>query len=66
VQPRDAEVLIDGEPWDAPDSSDRLVVELPEGEHRIEVRKDGFLTYSSTVRVRAGETVPVNVSLARE
>jgi hypothetical protein len=66
VQPRDADVLIDGEPWDAPDTSDRLVVELPEGEHRIEVRKEGFTAYTSTVRVRAGETVTVNVSLARE
>ena len=41
-------------------------VELPEGEHRIEVHKDGFATYSSSIRVRRGETTTVNVSLARE
>ena len=66
VQPGDADILIDGEPWEGPDTSDRLVVELPGGEHRIEVRKTGFATYSSTVRVRRGETTTLNVSLARE
>ena len=66
VQPGDAEVLIDGESWEGPDTSERLVVQLPEGEHRIEVRKDGYATYGSTVRVRRGETTAINVSLARE
>jgi hypothetical protein len=66
VQPRDAEIVIDGESWDAPESSERLVVELPEGEHRIEVRKEGFAAYASTVGVRRGETTTINVSLARE
>ena len=66
VQPRDAEIVIDGERWDSPPSAERLVVELPEGEHRVEIRKDGFETYVSTVRVRRGETTTVNVSLARE
>jgi hypothetical protein len=63
VQPGDAEVLIDGESWDGPDTSDRLVIELPEGEHRVEVRKDGFATYTATVRVRRGETTTLNVTL---
>lgn len=66
VQPGDADVLIDGEPWDGPDTSDRLRVELPEGEHRVEIRKDGFTTYSSTVLVRPGETTTLNVSLTQE
>ena len=66
VQPRDAEILIDGEAWEGPEGGDRLVLELPAGEHRIEVRKDGFASYSSSVRVRPGETTNLNVSLARE
>jgi hypothetical protein len=66
VQPGDADVLIDGEPWEAPETSARLVIELPEGEHRIEVRKDGFATYTSAVRIRRGETSALNVSLTRE
>lgn len=64
VQPADATVLIDGERWDTSAGDDRLLVELSEGEHRVEIRKEGFKTYSSSVRVRAGERVPLNVSLA--
>ncbi len=63
VQPADAEVLIDGERWEAP-GGERLLVQLSEGEHRVEVRKAGYRTYTSTVRVRSGETVPLNVSLS--
>ncbi len=66
VQPGDAEVLVDGESWEGPDTADRLVIQLPEGEHRVEVRKEGFTAYSSTVRVRRGDTTSLNVSLARD
>ena len=44
--------------------ADRLLLELIEGTHRVEIRKEGFKTYSSTVRVRQGETVTLNVSLS--
>jgi PEGA domain len=63
VRPADASVFVDGEPWNAPQGEDQFVIELTEGPHRIEVRKSGFQTYSSTVRVRRGETVRLNVSL---
>ena len=62
VQPGDAEIAIDGERWEAP-GGERIVVQLSDGTHRIEVRKDGFRAYSSTVRVHAGETTTLNVSL---
>jgi hypothetical protein len=62
VQPEDAEVLIDGERWESP-AGERVVVQLLEGEHRVEIRKTGFRTYTSAVRVRSGETVSLNVSL---
>lgn len=65
VQPADAEVLIDGEKWDAPAGEPRLFVQVSEGTHRVEIHKDGYRPYTSTVRVRAGETVPVNVSLTQ-
>jgi hypothetical protein len=64
VQPRDAEVLIDGQRWDGSNDSDRLVVELAPGVHHVEVRKDGFRTYRSDLTVRRGETTTVNVGLA--
>ena len=63
VRPSDATVVVDGEPWTAPEGEDQFVIELGEGPHRVEVRKDGFQTYSTTVRVRRGETVRLNVSL---
>ncbi len=66
VQPDDAEVLIDGDRWEAPPPGDRLVVQLSDGEHRVEIRREGYRPFSTTVRVRRGETSPLNVSLARE
>ena len=39
---------------------------LAEGPHRIEVRKDGHRPYTTTVEIRRGETVTLNVSLPRE
>jgi len=66
VQPGDAEVSIDGEPWRAPSGQERLVVEVSEGSHTIEIRKSGYRTYVTQVDVRRGETTPVNVSLRGE
>jgi hypothetical protein len=63
VRPIDATVLVDGEIWTAPQGEEQFVIELAEGPHRIEVRKDGYQTYSTTVRVRRGETVRLNVGL---
>jgi len=63
VQPEDASVTIDGERWDSPQGGSRLAVQLAPGSHRIEVRKDGFRTYSSTVQIRPGEQQNLNISL---
>jgi hypothetical protein len=63
VQPADAVITIDGERWDSPEGGSRLIVQLAAGEHRIEVKKEGFKTYTSTVQIRPGENQTVNVSL---
>jgi hypothetical protein len=63
VQPGDAVVVIDGERWDSPEGGSRLVVQLSAGSHRVEVRKDGFKPYTSTVQIRPGETQALNISL---
>ncbi len=63
VQPADAEVFVDGERWQGPEGQGPLVVHLAEGMHHVEVRKDGYVPFSTDVRVRAGETSPLNVSL---
>jgi hypothetical protein len=63
VQPGDATVLVDGEPWRGPQTQDRLVIQLAEGPHRVRVEKPGFQTFTVDVDVRAGETASFNVSL---
>jgi PEGA domain len=63
VRPSDAEVMVDGEKWTPTQGDDQFVIELAEGPHSIEVRKNGFQTYSTTVQVRRGQSVRLNVSL---
>ena len=63
VQPGDASVYIDGEPWRGPQGQDRLVIQLAEGSHRVRVEKPGFQPFEVQIDVRAGETTSLNVSL---
>ena len=65
VQPADATLLVDGEEWSAPEGDGPILIDLPDGAHEIEVRKDGLPAYRRTVQIRAGRTLPVNVSLSR-
>ena len=65
IQPRDAVVFVDGQEWNAPEGQEPLVIELADGSHAVEVRKQGFTSYRTEVRVRSGETVALNVSLSR-
>ena len=65
VQPGGATIMIDSERWEGPQGDDRLVLQLAEGPHRIEVRKDGFESFTTDITVRRGETTPLNVSLRR-
>jgi len=66
VQPGDAEVSIDGEPWRGSGGQDRLTVEVAEGSHTVEIRKPGYRTYVTQIDVRRGQTTPLNVSLRGE
>jgi hypothetical protein len=66
VQPGEADVLLDGEAWEGPGDDERLVVQLGVGTHRLEIRKDGYRSYSTEVNVRAGETTVLNVALTRQ
>lgn len=66
VQPSGAVVHIDGERWDGPEGrDDRLVVQVPEGHHVIEIERDGYERFTTEVEVRRGETRTLNVSLRR-
>jgi PEGA domain len=63
VQPADAEILIDGERWDGSEGDSRLSVQLADGPHRIEIRREGYRPYTANVRIRRGQTETLNVSL---
>ncbi len=65
ILPADAVVTIDGERWETSDPSARLVVELSDGEHRVDVQKEGYTPFTTTVQVRSGEVTLLNVSLSR-
>ena len=66
VQPPDAEVFVDGERWDGSGAGNRLTIQLPEGSHRVEIRKPRFQAYTTVIQVRRGETATLNVSLTQE
>jgi hypothetical protein len=59
-------VFIDGERWEGPAAEEALVVQIAPGGHSIEVRKEGYRTYTAQIDVRAGETSPINISLPRQ
>ena len=65
MQPADAQILIDGERWDGLEGDSRLSVELADGPHRIEIRRDGYRSYTANVRIRRGQTETLNVSLTQ-
>ena len=64
VQPGDALVLIDGERWQT-SGADRLEIRVAPGEHRIEIQKDGYQPFTTSIKVGQGVTAPINVSLTK-
>ena len=63
VMPPDAVILVDGEAWARPQGENRFSIDLTEGPHQVEVRKDGFRPYVRTVDILGGRTFTLNVSL---
>ena len=63
VRPPDAEIVIDGERWLGSEIAGVMVIQLPPGVHRVELRSRGGRPYSTEVTIRAGETTPLNVGL---
>ncbi len=66
VQPADAEVLIDGEPWQSSQGDEPLVVQLGSGTHEIEIRKEGYRTYLTEIPLGSGQSRTLNVSLTKQ
>jgi len=69
VRPMGAEILIDGEPWPSDPSgeaSDALVIHVPAGEHRVEIRSAGHEPFVTDVSVEPGKTTTLNVKLPQD
>ncbi len=65
VKPPDAEIFIDGEKWTGSETTAPLQVQLAPGRHRVEIRSPQRESFVRDVMIRADETTPLNVSLAR-
>ena len=63
VEPADAGVFIDGEPWHGSQAQNRLSVQLPQGMHHLQIEKAGFQTFAVDFEVKAGQTTSLNVNL---
>lgn len=63
VNPPDAVILIDGEVWDRSPGDSRFSIELTEGVHQIEIRKEGYGSYARTIDVYRGRVSTLNVGL---
>jgi hypothetical protein len=65
VNPADSVIVIDGEVWERPEGENRFSIDLAEGPHQVEVRKEGYGSYVRTIELRRGRTYTLNVSLTR-
>ena len=64
VQPPGSEILIDGAPWrGSADADGVLAIQVPAGTHRIEIRREGYVSYIADVNVRPSASTPLNVML---
>lgn len=66
VRPTGSSITIDGQLWEGPRGRERLIVQVPEGHHRVEISRKRYETRTIDVDVRAGETRPLSVTLERQ
>jgi len=66
VQPGGSAIFIDNGHWDGPVGDERLLIQVADGSHHVEIVKDGYKQFSTDLQVHRGETIPVNVSLSPE
>ena len=63
VRPVDAEIYVDGERWEDGRTGERILIQLPERRHHVEVRRDGASAYEEDVLIRRDRTLTLNVLL---
>jgi len=42
-----------------------LIRELADGQHQVEVRREGYRPYTANVRIHRGQTESLNISLTQ-
>ena len=65
LDPADARIYVDGEAWATVPGSSEFVIHLPAGWHQLEVRKDGYQTFSTRIELTEGQTTRLNVTLVQ-
>jgi hypothetical protein len=65
VEPGGSVVHVDGDRWDGPSGDERLIIQVPEGHHTIEVERSGYEPFKTELDARGGETVPISVNLRK-
>jgi hypothetical protein len=65
IQPSDVDVTVDGRKQTLAPGQDRLIIQLPEGVHRLVIQKAGFQTWETDLQIRRGRTLAFNVSLVK-
>ena len=63
LQPADADVMLDGQPLSIPRGQGPLVIDLSEGRHVVQARKQGYVGYLTEVQVRRGEMATLDINL---
>jgi hypothetical protein len=63
VQPQESEIVIDGKPWPSEGGPEPLVIHIPAGEHRVEIRSAGHAPFETRVVIDPGKTTTLNVRL---
>lgn len=65
VEPADAQIFLDDEAWLGMAGLPELVIHLAAGWHVLEIRKEGYQTFSTEIELSEGATTRLNVKLNR-
>ena len=65
VHPPDARILVDGEAWGPIAGQSEFVIHLAAGWHEIDVRREGYETFTTRVDLIEGQTIRLAATLVR-
>lgn len=65
VDPPDAQIVVDDEPWLMMEGRTELAMHVPAGWHRLEVRRDGYQAFRTELELTEGATTRLSVTLVK-